>query len=201
MSCAHEWGQVHPHGQHIIWVGVHIHCQGKLHIWCLNIVNSSAVHCLYDGPDLRERQMQRESWNLKMNKKPISGQLAWRRFLPADIIKMIGQNDRLRTPIRWLSLDCFFSKALPFNFLPCCLPTGSVTRDGAPQPCPAPHSVPVWAETVSGWWCSSGSSGLGGVAATPWSSPSGSSQFYEKWDGKCILCSAELQPNKSTWHS
>lgn len=179
VSHAHEWGQVHPHRQHIIRVGVHIHGQGKLHIWCLNIVNSSAVHCLYDGPDLREWEMQRESWNLKMK---------------TSLLVVIYDDT-----ICWLSLDIFF-QALPFNFLPCCLPAGSVTRGGAPQPRPAHHSAPVWAGTVWGWWCSSGSSGLGDEAATPWSSPSGSSQFYGERDGKCVLCGVELQPNKSTWH-
>lgn len=80
VSCAYEWGQVHPHRQDIIGVGVHIHRQGKLHIWCLNIVNSSAVHCLYDGPNLRKWQMQGKSWNLKRKKEPISDNL-WLDFI------------------------------------------------------------------------------------------------------------------------
>lgn len=67
VSCADKWGKVHPHRQDIIRVGVHIHSQGKLHIWCLNIVNSGAVYCLYNGPNLWEWQMDGESWNLKRN--------------------------------------------------------------------------------------------------------------------------------------
>lgn len=97
--------------------------------------------------------------------------------------------------IFWLSLDFF--QPLPFDFLPCCLPAGSVSHGGAPQLCPAPHSAPVWAGTVSGWWCSNGSSGLGDEAATPWSSPLGSSQFYGERDGSCMC---EVQPDTSTWH-
>ena len=72
VSRAHQWGQVHPHRQDMIRVGMHIHSQGKLHIWSLNVVNSSAVHRLNDGPNLRERQMQGESWNLKKEKKGLS---------------------------------------------------------------------------------------------------------------------------------
>ena len=81
-SRAHKRGQVHPHRQDIVRVGVHIHSQGKLHIWCLNVVNSGAVHGLYDGPDLREWQMEGESWNLKLRtkKKPINGNL-WLEFI------------------------------------------------------------------------------------------------------------------------
>lgn len=52
VSRAHQRGQIHPHRQNIIRVGVHVHSQRKLHIWRLNIVNSGAVDRLYDGPDL-----------------------------------------------------------------------------------------------------------------------------------------------------
>lgn len=97
--------------------------------------------------------------------------------------------------IFWLSL--VFFQALPFDFLPCCLPAGSVSHGGVPQLCPAPHSAPIWAGTVSGWWCSNGSSELGDEAATPWSSPLGSSQFYGERDGSCVC---EAHPDTSTWH-
>ena len=61
VSRAHHRGQIDPHGQDVIGVRVHVHGQSKLHIGPLNAVNSCAVHGLYDGPDLGERQMQRES--------------------------------------------------------------------------------------------------------------------------------------------
>lgn len=64
-SRAHQRGQIHPHREDIIRVGVHIHSQSKLHIWRLNIVNAGAVDRLYDGSDLREGLMQRESRDLQ----------------------------------------------------------------------------------------------------------------------------------------
>lgn len=98
-------------------------------------------------------------------------------------------NDGLITDyiIRWLSLVSVFFRVTPISGLPCCLPADSATRGGAPQPCPAPHSAPVWAGIVWGWWCSSGSNGLGDEGATPWSSPSGSFQFCGEWDMFCLM--------------
>lgn len=92
VSGAHQWGQVHPHRQDVIRVGVHIHSQGKLHIWSLNVVNSSAVHRLDDGPDLRERQMQGESWNLKKFKKASCNLQC---FLLTDIVKILDWRHHL----------------------------------------------------------------------------------------------------------
>lgn len=102
--------------------------------------------------------------------------------------------------IQWLSLVIFFP-GTPISDLPCCLQAGSATRGGAPQSRPAPHSSPVWAGIASGWWCSSGSSGLGDEGATPWSSPSGSSQFYGERDGECVSSGVGLKPDRPTWRS
>lgn len=85
----------------------------------------------------------------------------------------------------------FCSYSSLFSDLPCCLPAGFATHGGVPQLGPAPRSSPILAGIVSGRRCSSGSSGLGDEGATPWSSPSGSSQFYEEcvrsvWVGECV---------------
>lgn len=51
---------------------MHVHSQGKLHIWRLNIVNAGAVDCFYDGPDLREGLMQREARDLKKERTRVN---------------------------------------------------------------------------------------------------------------------------------
>lgn len=136
-SCANKWGQVHPHRQDIVRVWVHIHSQGKLHIWCLNIVNSGAVHRLYDGPNLRERQVEGEAWNLKKEKK--GKELM--HFMPALMMHRpvhSGEN-------RLMAKDMIHKSDLPW-----CLPAGSATHGGALQPSPARCSPPIWAGNASG---------------------------------------------------
>lgn len=46
---------------------MHVHSQGKLHVWRLNVVNAGAVDCFYDGPDLGKGLMQREPRDLPKN--------------------------------------------------------------------------------------------------------------------------------------
>lgn len=84
------------------------------------------------------------------------------------------------------------------SLLPSCLPAGFVARGDDPRPCPAPRSAPVWAGIVSGWRCSSGSSGLVGEAATPWSCLSQSSQFCGSWNDTVSVFTAELKAQAST---
>lgn len=103
--------------------------------------------------------------------------------------------------MKWLSLVIYLSGRSHFSDSPCCLRADSAARGDAPRPRLGLRSAPVWAGIVSGWWCSSGSSGLGDGGATPWSSPSGSSQFCGGQDAEHVLSNVELQPNKPTWRS
>lgn len=98
----------------------------------------------------------------------------------------------LRSMTQHSDSEYLLAEAHPFSDLLCSLPAGSAAHGGVPQPHLVLGSAPAWAGTVSGWWCSSGSSGLADEVATPLSSPSGSSRFYSEWHGACAAFSPWL---------